>query len=759
MFTEEQVPELLAQLTLEEKCSLLSGSDFWHTQPIERLEIPALMVSDGPHGLRKQAEGADDMGLEESVPATCFPTAAALASTWDAALLGEVGRALAEEAKTQGVGVILGPGVNLKRSPLCGRNFEYFSEDPFLAGELAAALVSGIESEGVGTSLKHFAANNQETDRMRINARIDERTLREMYLSIFERIIEKARPATLMCSYNRINNTYSSENHWLLTEVLRDEWGFDGLVMTDWGAVHDRAAGVAAGLDLEMPSSRGWNDQLVAEAVRVGALAESDLDRVVTRVLQLVARYHREMQQTSADSFDPDAHHELACRVATRSAVLLKNEDTALPLLELDDVVVIGEMARTPRYQGAGSSQVNPTRLDSALNVLRRRYPGLPFEPGYPLPGSPVADSPAEHLLRKAQSAASCRTVLLFLGLPAEDESEGYDRQHISLPANHVALLHAVRRTADTVIVLLSNGAAVETASWEADADAILELWLGGQGCSEAVARLVTGEESPSGRLAETIPVKLEQHPSQLNFPGEAGEVRYGEGIFVGYRGLQQLGNQPSYPFGHGLTYTTFEFSDLQAELATITDGMSPGDTVLTTRFAVTNTGDRSGVAVPQLYLGYPDSTVVRPLRELRGFRRVELEPGETTDVEVQVSRRELSFWDVHTHSWRMEPGRLRIEIGVSVEDIKLCIEKELSAPPLLPPLTEWSTVTEWKRRPAAWEKLRPFLASFGKESEFFLLDLPVCKLPLMFEDTLTFDQLAELLVEVGTTPYPTSTL
>ena len=495
MFTEEQIPELLAQLTLEEKCSLLSGSDFWHTQPVERLGIPALMVSDGPHGLRKQAEGADEMGLEESVPATCFPTAAALASTWDVALLTEIGRALAEEAKAQGVGVILGPGVNLKRSPLCGRNFEYFSEDPLLAGELAAALAAGIQSGGVGTSVKHFAANNQETDRMRTNARIDERTLREIYLSIFERIIERARPATLMCSYNRINDVYSSENRWLLTEVLREEWGFDGLVMTDWGAVHDRVAGVAAGLDLEMPSSHGWNDRLVAEAVRTGALDESDLDRSVARVLRLVSRHHRE---TPEEHLDLGAHHELAREAASRSAVLLKNERAALPLPGLGDVVVIGEMARTPRYQGAGSSQVNPTRLDNALDALRRRHPGLPFEPGYPLPDSPAAAFPTGELLRRAQEAAAGRTVLLFLGLPAADESEGYDRQHISLPAGHVDLLRAVRRVANRVIVLLSNGAAVETASWQDDADAIMELWLPGQGGGEAVARLVTGEDSPA---------------------------------------------------------------------------------------------------------------------------------------------------------------------------------------------------------------------------------------------------------------------
>ena len=380
---------------------------------------------------------------------------------------------------------------------------------------------------------------------MRTNARIDERTLREIYLRIFEQIIERARPATLMCSYNQINDVYSSENRWLLTEVLREEWGFNGLVMTDWGAVHDRVAGVAAGVDLEMPSSHGWNDRLVAEAVRSDLLDEADLDRAVMRVLRLVFRYH---QKTPEQLLDLGAHHELAREAASRSAVLLKNEGAALPLPGLGDVVVIGEMGRTPRYQGAGSSQVNPTRLDNALDALRRRHPGLPFEPGYPLPGSPAATFPTEELLRRAQDAATGRIVLLFLGLPAADESEGYDRQHLLLPADHVNLLHAVRRVASKVIVLLSNGAAVETASWHTDVNAIMELWLPGQAGGEAVARLVTGEDSPSGRLAETIPEKLEQHPAQLNFPGEAGEVRYGEGFSSDTAGFRNLGTDRVTP-------------------------------------------------------------------------------------------------------------------------------------------------------------------------------------------------------------------
>ena len=647
MFTEEQIPELLAQLTLEEKCSLLSGSDFWHTQPVERLGIPALMVSDGPHGLRKQAVGADEMGLEESVPATCFPTAAALASTWDVTLLTEIGRALAEEAKAQGVGVILGPGVNLKRSPLCGRNFEYFSEDPLLAGELAAALAAGIQSGGVGTSVKHFAANNQETDRMRTNARIDERTLREIYLSIFERIIERARPATLMCSYNRINDVYSSENRWLLTEVLREEWGFDGLVMTDWGAVHDRVAGVAAGLDLEMPSSHGWNDRLVAEAVRTGALDESDLDRSVARVLRLVSRHHRE---TPEEHLDLGAHHELAREAASRSAVLLKNERAALPLPGLGDVVVIGEMARTPRYQGAGSSQVNPTRLDNALDALRRRHPGLPFEPGYPLPDSPAAAFPAGELLRRAQEAAAGRTVLLFLGLPAADESEGYDRQHISLPAEHVALLRAVRQVADGVIVLLSNGAAVETASWQDDADAIMELWLPGQGGGEAVARLVTGEDSPAAGWRKPFLRGWSSAPH--NSISRVKQVRCvtGKGFSSDTAGSRNSGTDRVTP-----SDTVWPTPPSSSAICGLRWLRSPPKR----RWARWFSPLRSPSPTPEAEAVSQSPSSISGIRSPRwaalpGNYEVSSTwnwAGESVHAEIRVTRRDPSFWDVRTHS------------------------------------------------------------------------------------------------------------
>ncbi|WP_342767485.1 glycoside hydrolase family 3 protein [Calidifontibacter indicus] len=519
-FASSDISALVARLTLEEKASLCSGSDFWHTQGIDRLGIPAIMLTDGPHGLRKQAGESDHLGLNDSVPATCFPSAAGLGSTWDRDLLRRVGEALGAEAQANDVAVVLGPGINMKRSPLCGRNFEYFAEDPYLAGELAAPMVEGVQSRGVGTSLKHFAVNNQETDRMRVDAVVDERTLREIYLPAFEKVVTRAKPWTVMCSYNRINGTYASQHRWLLTELLRDEWGYDGLVVSDWGAVDDRVAGVAAGLDLEMPSSGGINDARIVDAVRSGDLAEADLDRAVTRVLELVAKA---VAAQSDQSFDADADHALAREVATRTAVLLKNDGGVLPLdaAAAADVVVVGEMARTPRYQGAGSSQVNPTRLVSALDALTERGLDLPFAPGYRLAGAPQ-EQPDDELRSQAVELVRGRTAVLFLGLPGEDESEGYDRRHLDLPESHTALLRAVAEVADRVVVLLSNGSSVEVSALERDADAILELWLGGQAGGSAAVDLLFGEVSPSGRLAESIPLRLsDSGPAQL--PRRAG--------------------------------------------------------------------------------------------------------------------------------------------------------------------------------------------------------------------------------------------
>jgi beta-glucosidase len=515
-------------LTLEEKASLCLGSDFWHTAPVERLGISAIMLSDGPHGLRRQPEEGDHVGISGSLPATCFPTAAALGSSFDPDLVRRVGEALGEEAIAQRVDVVLGPGINIKRSPLCGRNFEYFSEDPLVSGVLGAALVEGIQSQGVGASVKHYAANNQETDRLRVSAEVDERTLREIYLPAFERVVKQARPWTVMCAYNKLNGTYASEHEWLLTRVLRDEWGFDGLVVSDWGAVHDRVAALAAGLDLEMPPNLGLSDAAIVAAVRSGELDETLLDRAVARVLQLVERARA---RPAARGFDADAHHALARSAAAECAVLLKNENGLLPLQPLagQTIAVIGEFARIPRYQGAGSSQVNPTRVDIPLDELRAAVPedvDVPF----------AADGD-----EAVELATNADVVIAFLGLPAADESEGYDRTHIDLPPDQTALLERLAAVSPRVVVVLANGSAVSVSGWDAHAAAILECWLGGQAAGGAVADLLLGAASPSGRLAETIPLRLQDSSAHLNFPGEDGHVRYGEGVFVGYRGYDVL--------------------------------------------------------------------------------------------------------------------------------------------------------------------------------------------------------------------------
>jgi beta-glucosidase len=754
---------LISALTLEEKASLCSGSDFWHTQAVERVGVPAVMVTDGPHGLRKQAGPSDHLGLNDSVPATCFPSAAGLGSTWDRDLLRRVGEALGTETRAGDVAVLLGPGINMKRSPLCGRNFEYFSEDPYLAGELAAPLVDGIQSRGVGTSLKHFAANNQETDRMRVSAEVDERTLREIYLPAFEKVVTRSQPWTVMCSYNKINGTYASQDRWLLTEVLRNEWGFDGLVMSDWGAVDDRVAGVAAGLDLEMPSSGGVSDARIVEAVRSGELDEVDLDLAVTRVLTLLTRSAGALADPG--SFDAEAHHDLAREVASGTAVLLKN-DGVLPLdpsSVASTVVLVGEMARTPRYQGAGSSQVNPTRLVSALDALQERGLDVPFTPGYRLSeatAAPGQDRSDDELRRQAVEVARGKTAVLFLGLPAVDESEGYDRKHMDLPESHRVLLREVADVAERTVVLLSNGSAVTVSEWDDDTNAILELWLGGQAGGSAAVDLLLGDAAPSGRLAESVPKRLEHVPAQLTFPGENGVVRYGEGIFIGYRGLDATGAEVSYPFGHGLTYTTFEYSDLEVDAGVVTDGTGPDDVVVRVSAVVTNTGTRDGSAVPQLYVGRPGSAIARAPRELRGFERVELAAAEARRIEFALSCRDVSHWDVGTHGWAVEPGTLELSVGSSSRELPLTATVELEAPEVRSALTEYSTIGEWladpEAGPALLEAMGDFGGLFGPQSDdpamaSMLTSMPVVKVPLMgMSDAFTLDDLHALLERYG---------
>ena len=695
---------LLAELTLEEKASLCLGSDFWHTAPVERLGIPAVMVTDGPHGLRKQAGEADHVGISGSVPATCFPTACALASSWDPALAERIGEAIGREARGQGVAVVLGPGINIKRSPLCGRNFEYFSEDPLLSGVLGAALIDGIQGQGVGTSLKHYAVNNQETDRLRVSAEVDERTLRELYLAGFEHAVKTARPWTMMCAYNKVNGTYASEHTWLLTTVLRDEWGFDGLVVSDWGAVHDRVAALAAGLDLEMPPNLGVSDTAIITAVRGGDLDEHVLDAAVARVLQLIDRATANPEPPPA--LDADAHHALARAAAADCAVLLKNQDRLLPLRPAagDTIAVIGEFARTPRYQGAGSSQVNPTRVDIPLEELRAGVPEgveVAFAAGY---GLDPSDHDQQLAAEAVALAARADVVLVFLGLAAAAESEGFDRPHMDLPANQTALVARLAGANPKLAVVLANGSAVRLSDWDQHAKAVLECWLPGQAAGGATADLLLGVANPSGRLAETLPLRLEDTPSYLNFPGEAGQVRYGEGVFVGYRGYDTLDRQVSYPFGHGLSYTSFDYADLTTN---VTGRHQDGDLAVEVACRVTNTGDRRGKEVVQLYVGDPESSVARPPRELKAFAKVDLDPGQTTTVAFALTARDLSWWSTRHHDWVLEGGEFELAVGASSRDLRLTTTLDIDAPPPPATLDGMTTLQEWLADPTGAALLR----------------------------------------------------
>jgi beta-glucosidase len=709
---ELDIETAIAELTLEEKARLVMGSDFWHTTPVERLGIDRVMLSDGPHGLRMQPEDADHAGMGGSLPATCFPTASGLASSWNRELLAEVGSALAQEARVQGVSVILGPGINMKRSPLCGRNFEYFSEDPHLAGELALAMVEAIQEQGVGTSLKHFAANNQEDDRLRVSAEVDERTLREIYLPAFERVVTAGQPWTVMCAYNKVNGTYASEHHWLLTEVLREEWSFEGLVMSDWGAVHDRVAALAAGLDLEMPPAKGRSEVAVVEAVSSGGLDEEVLDTGVRRVLRLV------QQSAPARAATPpepayEEHHVLARRAAAESAVLLKNEGV-LPLAVRpgQTVAVIGAFATTPRYQGAGSSQVNPTSVDVPLDELRAALPTgveVTHSLGYGLDDPADSASDTALLTEAREVARDADVVVLFLGLPAAVESEGFDRTRLDLPANQLRLLETVAQVSRRVVVVLANGSVVLTSPWEDRVGGVLETWLGGQAAGGAVADVLTGTVNPSGKLAETIPLRLEDNPSYLNFPGDSHIVNYGEGLFIGYRAYDALGLDVDHPFGFGLSYTTFEVGPPEV---TVTGSVETGDLRVQVAATVTNTGSRAGAEVVQVYVSDPESSVHRPLTELKGFAKIQLEAGASGEVRIDLDARAFSFWSVLLGRWALEAGEFVLRVGTSSRDLPHAHALRLEAPSIAPPLTRDSTLQEWLADPRGVELLTGALSS-----------------------------------------------
>ncbi|MFY0406616.1 glycoside hydrolase family 3 C-terminal domain-containing protein [Solicola sp. PLA-1-18] len=739
------VEKVLAALTLEEKVALTSGDGFWHTEAVPRVGLGRVMVADGPHGLRKEVV-ADD-GTRSTVPATCFPPAVTLGSTWDADLVRDVGAALGRETAAQDVAVLLGPGINIKRSPLCGRNFEYLSEDPHVAGVLGAAVVEGLQGEGVGASLKHFAVNNQETDRMRVDAVVDQRTLREIYLAGFERVVTQASPWTVMCAYNRVNGTHASRHHQLLTEILRDEWGYEGLVMSDWGAVHDQAAAVPAGLDLRMPGVAGRSDAEVVAAVRDGSLAEADLDLAVRRVLNLVDRAARASGQ--AGPVDHDAHHALAREAAARGAVLLKNDPVdGTPLLPLDpagDLVVLGELARTARFQGAGSSQVEATRVEDVLSSLRALVgDDTGFAAGYTLDGDEAAD--AELRTEAVELAGRATTAVLVLGLPAAEESEGFDRTHLRLPASQTTLLAEVARVCPRVVIVLANGSAVSVSGWQDHAPAVLESWLGGQAGGAAVADLLVGRSAPSGRLTETIPHALEDTPAYGRFPGGLGEVVYGEGVLVGYRWYDTRGVDVAYPFGHGLTYTTFDHTDL----VTAVHGEG-ADVRVDVQVTVTNTGERAGAEVVQVYVGDPESQVQRPTRELRAFVRVPLEPGESRTVDLTLTARDLAYWHEPKHRWFVEGGRFTVSVGASSRDLRLHADLDVVGESLSDPLTTMSTLGEALDHPAVGERFASLLgedgdAGIGAHAVAMMREFTLGQLADFAQGSIDRDRIDELL-------------
>ena len=692
----------VAQMTLEEKAGLCSGQDFWHTKPVERLNVPAVMVSDGPHGLRKQDEKADHLGVNDSIKAVCMPAACATAASFDRALIGAMGEAIGSSCQHEGLGVVLGPAVNIKRSPLCGRNFEYFSEDPYLAGEMSAAYINGVQSKNVGTSIKHFAANSQEHRRMSSSSNADERTLREIYFPAFETSVRKAQPWTVMCSYNRVNGVYASENPWLLTDVLRGEWGFKGYVMSDWGAVSDRVAGVAAGLDLEMPSSGGINDRKIVAAVKSGALDEKIVDQACERILEINYRYLDNARPETP--WDQEADHQLSARIAEECMVLLKN-DGILPLNKTDEVAFIGEFAAKPRFQGGGSSHINAFRTTSAVEAAQ----GLPvtYVQGY----SAARDMATDEMIAEAvQAAKAAKVAVVFAGLPDAYESEGYDRAHMAMPACQNRLIEAVAGANPNTVVVLHNGSPVEM-PWLGKVKAVLEAYLGGQAVGIATVRLLYGDANPCGHLAETFPVKLSDNPSYLYYGGEGDEADYREGVFVGYRYYDKKEMPVLFPFGFGLSYTTFACSNLRLSGAKITD-----QETLTAAVTVTNTGSRAGKTVVQLYVGDRESTVLRPIRELKGFEKVELQPGESRDVTFTLDKRAFAYWNAAIHDWHVETGAFTIEVGQSSRDIEVSGEVTVESTVALPRhYTADSIFMDVMADPKAKEALGPMLASIQK--------------------------------------------
>jgi beta-glucosidase len=701
-----RISGLLGRMTLEEKAALTVGRDTWTTQPIERLGIPSVWLSDGPTGLRK-ARSATEVGLGDSVPATCFPTACGLAASWDVGLVAEVGRAIGIEAQAQEVQVVLAPGVNLKRSPMGGRNFEYFSEDPVLSGELAAAFIDGLQEQGVGASLKHLVANEQETHRMYADSVLDERTLRELYLRPFEIAVATARPWTLMAAYNRLNGIYCTEHRHLLHDIVVEEWGYEGIVMSDWLAVNDRAAGIEAGLHLQMPG--GPTAEAVVAAVRDGRLAETRLDEIVRALLAFILR--ADAARKPDTPVDLEAHHRLARRASGASIVLLKNEGDLLPLAgeARTEIALIGAFAREPRYQGAGSSQVAPARpvetLHDELVALLGAEGRVSYAPGYG-----TADAPDSSLLQEAQTIARRASVaVVVVGLPGSYETEGADRTHLDLPPAHTALVEAALAVQPRTAVVLINGSAVAM-PWATRVPAIVEGWLGGQAGGGALADVLLGRVNPSGKLAETFPVRLQDTPAYLSFPDDAtAQVPFAEGLFTGYRWYDARQIEPLFPFGHGLSYTSFAYADLAVDKSVLA-----GTETLTVTLRVRNTGTRDGQEVVQLYVREQRPRLRRPDKELKAFTKVSLAPGEETEVRFQLDARAFAVYDPRPGAWVTTSGLFDLLVGASSRDIRLRASVQLEATHALPVrLDRLSPLRDWLDHPATRARLQPLLAAF----------------------------------------------
>ncbi len=730
----QEIEKYISQMTVAEKAAMCIGASAWTTVGVDRLNIPAILMADGPHGVRKVKD--ENELAQTSYPATCFPTASCAAATWNLDLVQRMGAAMAEEAKAQDVDILLGPGVNIKRTPLGGRNFEYYSEDPFLAGKMGASLITGIQSQGVGASLKHFAANNQEFQRFTISAEVEERALREIYLRAFEMAVKEAKPWTVMCAYNKLNGTYCSEHHPLLVDILKKEWGFEGLVVSDWGAVHDRVASLQGGLDLEMPGPQDHRVKAVVEAIESGELEPGILDEAVRRILGIVFKAH---SSKKSGSFDPDAHHQLAREIAAEGMVLLKN-DGILPIKGVGRVAVIGQAAQSPYTQGGGSSHINPSRLDIPLEELRKAAGDIQLDYAQ---GYPPTDTFDQNLIDEAvDQARSADLALLHLALPPSKESEGYDRPDMALTAHQLALIDAVAEVQSKIIVVINSGSAVSMGPWLEKVNGLLQAWMMGQAGGGAIADILFGKVNPSGKLAETFPLRLEDTPAYINFPGDAGKVHYGEGLFVGYRYYESKKIPVQFPFGFGLSYTSFTYSNLQVpESFTDIDG-------LTVTLDVTNTGGVAGQETIQVYVHDREASLSRPFKELKGFSKVALAPGETKSVSISLDFRAFAFYHPKYHTWITEDGAFELLVGASSEDVRLRAATQMKSTLKLPCLLDReSTLKDWLTDPRGYEALKPLMAEMqtrfeqvmgdeegmGLDPMAMIIDMPLVSI-LMFQ-------------------------